>query len=322
MFLQSQTPLIFFMSIKRIYIGSIINRDLEIFEKIIKFAKVNYNIKIVNLIPHKGTKKGVFYVKYFRKKLKKYPISLIIVKLLSEDSNQIIYDALKTYAPKIPLLNSLEAVHTCESRKATFKLIEEKYKKIPIPKSYFSLKEAYLACSNGTKIIIKHDVHNAPNMPKEDRIIGIARSRDDFVKLVKDLGENELFFQEYLGKIEIVYKIYVIDRWVVSITAHSRIKHKKLTPYELVHIRVPIDKELKRRILRLGKKFGMSVFGIDYIINEDGVPKIIDINDFPSFRNIPEAISLISDYVYEFLMARQKFVGRIPMRMKTRTYMT
>ena len=309
------------MSIKKIYIGAICNRDLEIFKKIIKFVKVNYNIKIVNLIPHKGTKKGVFDVKYFRKKLKKYQLSFLIVKLHSEDSNQIIYDALKTYAPKIPLLNSLEAVHTCESRKATFKLIEEKYKKIPIPKSYYSLKEAYLACGNGAKIIIKHDVHNAPNMPKEDRIIGIARNPNDFNKLVKDFNENELFFQEYLGKIDIVYKVYVVDRWVVSITAHSRIKQKALTPYEMVHIRVPIDKELKRKILRLSKKFGMSVFGIDYIFNEDGVPYIIDINDFPSFRNIPEAISLISDYIYEFLIARQKIVGRIPMKLKSRTYM-
>ena len=309
------------MSIKKIYIGAVCNRDLEIFEKIIKFAKVNYNIKIVNLIPHKGAKKGIFDVKYFRKKLKKYPISFIIVKLLSEADNQLIYDTLKKCASKIPLLNSLKAVQTCESRKATFNLIEQKYKKIPIPKSYFSLKEAYEACAHGVKVIIKHDIHNAPNMPKEDRVIGIARNVDDFNELVKDFEEEKLFFQEYLGKIDIVYKVYVIDRWVVSITAHNRIKQRPLTPYEMVHIRVPIDKELKRKVLRLSKKFGMSVFGIDYIFNEAGNPYIVDINDFPSFRNIPEAISLICDYIYEFLMARQKIDERIPMRLKTRTFM-
>ena len=66
----------------------------------------------------------------------------------------------------------------------------------------------------------------------------------------------------------------------------------------------------------------MSIFGIDYILNQDGVPYIIDINDFPSFRNIPEATSLISDYIYEFLIARQKIVGRIQMSLKSRTYMT
>ena len=322
MLLKSQTPLIFFMSIKKIYIGSIINRDLEFFEKIVNFAKVNYNIKIVNLIPHKGNKKGIFNVKYFQKKLKKYPISLIIVKVLSQESNEIIYNALKTYAPKIPLLNSLNAVYTCESRRATFKLIEEKYKKINIPKSFFSLKEAYDACNSGTKIIIKYDIHNAPDFSKEDRIIGIARNEEEFNDLIKDFDVNNLYFQEYLGRIDIIYKVYAIDKWVVCITAHNWLRHKQLTPLELVHIRVPIDKELKRKILKLGRKFGMSIFGIDYILNQDGVPYIIDINDFPSFRNIPEATSLISDYIYEFLIARQKIVGRIPMSLKSRTYMT
>ncbi|TFG27671.1 MAG: hypothetical protein EU532_06950 [Promethearchaeota archaeon] len=310
------------MSIKKIYIGSIINRDLEFFEKIVNFAKVNYNIKIVNLIPHKGNKKGIFNVKYFQKKLKKYPISLIIVKLLSQESNQIIYNALKTYAPKIPLLNSLNAVNTCESRKATFNLIEEKYKKINIPKSFYSVKESYDASSNGTKIIIKYNIHNAPDFSKEDRIIGIARNKEEFNELIKDFDENNLFFQEYLGKIDIIYKVYVIDKWAVCITAHNWLRHKQLSPLELVHIRVPIDKELKRKILKLGRKFGMSIFGIDYILNREGVPYIIDINDFPSFRNIPEATSLIADYIYEFLIARQKIVGKIPMSVKSRTYMT
>ena len=34
------------------------------------------------------------------------------------------------------------------------------------------------------------------------------------------------------------------------------------------------------------------------VMTEDRVPYIFDINDFPSFRHIPEAISLICNYVY------------------------
>ncbi|MFX1445360.1 MAG: hypothetical protein ACFFHV_18240 [Promethearchaeota archaeon] len=308
------------MSIKRIYIGSIINRDLEFFEKIVKFTKVNYNIKIVNLLPDKGNKKGIFSVKYFQKKLKKYPLSLIIVKLLSDDSNEIIYNALKEYAPKIPLLNSLSAVKTCESRKATFKFIEEKYNKINIPKSFYSYNEVIQAFGYGAKIIIKYDIHNAPNLSKEDRIIGIASNLIELKRLTKNYDKEKLFFQEYLGKIDIIYKAYLIDHWIVSITSHNWLREKKLTPYDLVHIRVPIDKELKRKIRKLGRKFGMPVFGVDYILTKDGTPYIIDINDFPSYRYIPEATSLISDYIYEFLIARQKIIGRIPMKLKSRTY--
>jgi ribosomal protein S6--L-glutamate ligase len=68
---------------------------------------------------------------------------------------------------------------------------------------------------------------------------------------------------------------------------------------------VPIEKKLKRRILRLGRRTGMSIFGVDYILTKDGVPYIVDVNDFPSFRSIPEAVSLISDYIYNATSMQQ-----------------
>ena len=146
------------MSQKRIYVGAIVNRDLKIFNEIKKFAKVQFNIDIKNLIPKKKGKSGLadFSCKYFKKKIKKYPFSFFIVKLLSEESNEEIYEILKTHAPNIPYLNSVNAVNLCESRKDTFKLIEEKYKKIHnlhFPTSYYSIDEARNACLEGKRII-------------------------------------------------------------------------------------------------------------------------------------------------------------------------
>ncbi|MFX1304324.1 MAG: hypothetical protein ACFE9X_13295 [Promethearchaeota archaeon] len=290
--------------LSRIYIGSICNRDLEVFEKIKKFCSKNYNISIINLLK-KGS--NSFSIKYFKKQLKRYPISLIIVKIFSEESNKEIYKTIREIAPNIPLLNRTQAVEICESRTETFKFIEQRVKKLNIPKTFFSMKEAFNACSNGTKVIIKLDTHNVPNLPKNDRIIGIAQNISQFKKLVENYREDELFFQSYLGNFDIIYKIYVIDRWAVSITSHNRLQEDdNLTPLELIHIRIPIDKQLKRRILRLGRKIGMSIFGIDYILTEDGTPYIIDINDFPSFRSIPEAVSLLSDYIYNIVVMQQQ----------------
>jgi len=289
--------------LNRIYVGAICNRDLEIFKEIRDFCDKNYNVKIVNLF-----KKGPnsFNAKYLKKKLKKYPISLFIVKLFSEKENQDIYNIIRDVAPNIPWLNSFESVKVCESRAETFKLIEQKHKKLHIPKIYSSLEDAIDASVNGKEIIIKHDTHNIPNLPKNDRIIGIARNSKEFKKIIKDHQEKELFFQNYLGDFDIIYKVYVIDRWSVSITAHNRLRQKQnLSPLELIHIRVPIEKKLKRRILRLGRRTGMSIFGVDYILTKDGVPHIIDVNDFPSFRSIPEAVSLISDYIYNVISMQQ-----------------
>jgi len=290
--------------LSRIYIGSVCNRDLVVFDKIKRFCSKNYNISIINLIK-KGS--NTFSANYFKKKIKKYPISFIIVKLLTEDDNQEIYRAIKEIAPNIPLLNNMDAVKTCESRRETFRSITRKCKKLVVPQSFYSIIEVKEGYSNGTKIIIKLDKHNIPDLPKNDRIIGIAESLDDFKELTKGFKENELFFQEYLGKVDIIYKVYVIGRWLVSITSHNRLKqNENLSPLELIHIRVPIEKQLKRRILRLGRKLGLSVFGIDYILTKEGIPHIIDVNDFPSFRSIPEAVSLISDYIYNLVILQQQ----------------
>lgn len=307
------------MSNKKLYIGAICNRDLEIFEEIKRFSRINYNIKIVNFLKNGST---TFSLKYFLKKLKKHRFSLIIVKLFSEESNKKIYDALEQYAPYIPRLNSINSVRTCESRKETFKLIKSRCKKLSIPKYYYSVNAAYKAVSNGIPLIIKLDTHNIRNLSKFDRIVGIAKNPEIFLKLIKqyDVQNNILFFQEYLGKFEIVHKVYVIDNYVQTLTSQNLLRQHKLTPLELVHIRVPIEKDLKRRIKRIGRKFRMSVYGVDYIL-KDGIPYIIDINAFPSYRYIPEAVSLISDYIFRFLEARQTLT-KIPMSLKVKTYMT
>ncbi|MHA2392523.1 MAG: hypothetical protein ACXAEX_11325 [Promethearchaeota archaeon] len=299
--------------LSKIYIGAICNRDLDKFDKIKKFCNKNHNISMVNLLK-KGT--NTFSAKYLKKQLKKYPISLIIIKLLSQNSNEEIYTTLKEVAPNIPQLNDMDAVKTCESRKDTFKLIKETSKKLFVPRSFNSIRDAYMATRNGTYIVIKRDIHNIPNMPKEDRILGIAKNPDQFRELTEGFKDEELFFQEYLGKFDIIYKVYIVGRWAVSITSHNRLRQKEhLSPLELIHIRVPLDKQLKRRILRLGRKMGMSIYGIDYILSKDGVPYIVDVNDFPSFRSIPEAVSLISDYIYNVVILQQQ-VYRSPIKIK------
>ena len=217
----------------------------------------------------------------------------------------MIYNAIEKYASHIPILNSIDAVKNCESRRETFRLIQKKCKKLNIPKSFDSIIEAFEACKNDTQLIIKLDSHNIPELPKNDRIVGIAKNEADFFKLTKNLPVNKLFFQEYLGRHDILYKVYVIGQWVVCITSQNRLNEfENLTPLELIHIRVPLENRLRKRILRLGKKMGMTIYGLDYIVKSNG-DYIVDVNDFPSFRSIPEAISLISDHIYNLINIKE-----------------
>ncbi|MBY8980642.1 MAG: hypothetical protein KGD72_09640 [Candidatus Lokiarchaeota archaeon] len=289
-------------NLKRKYIGAICNRDLEVLENIKKFLIKNYNITIVNLM-----KNGLesFNAKYLEKRLKKYPISFLIVKLTTQELNEKIYRIVKKTCPEIPILNTLESVQLCESRQNTFNFIKKNYNKILTPRSFSNELEAIHASQRETPIIVKLNSHNIPDLPKNDRIIGVAKNHRELLELIKNYNGSELFFQEYLGEHDILYKIYVVGNWVVSITSHNRLQQlNKLSPLDLIHIRIPVEDPFKKRIIRLGRKFGMSVFGIDYILTEKG-PYIVDINDFPSFRSVPEGISLVSDHIYNLINTRE-----------------
>ena len=290
-------------NIKKTFVLAIVNRDLEVFSKIKKFLLTNYNIYVIDLIKNE---QKPFDIKALTKKLKKYPISFIILKLTTHKDNIMIYKALEELNLNIPILNSVNSVKTCESRKKTFQLLEKSCKKLKFPQTYFSPREAVKALSNGKQIIIKLDSHNLANLPKNDRIIGIAKNRKEFDHYIHGYKKEELFFQEYLGRYDVINKVYVIGRWIVSIISHNRLNpNYNLTPLELVHIRIPINEDFKRRIKRLGRKFGMSIFGIDYILTDHG-SYIVDINDFPSFRAIPEGISLICDHIYNLINIREQ----------------
>jgi glutathione synthase/RimK-type ligase-like ATP-grasp enzyme len=290
-------------NIKRKYVGAICNRDIEVLERIKKFLLKNYNVYVINLMKN-GPEN--FNEKYLEKRLKKYPISFFIAKLTTQKSNENIYKVIRNVSPNIPILNSLNSVQICESRTNTFELIKNSCKKIQIPLTYNTTQDAWKACQEGTNIIVKLNSHNIPGLPKNDRIIGIAKNSKELVELTQTYNESELFLQEYLGEHDIIYKVYVIGNWVVSITSHNRLQKKDLSPLELIHIRVPVEERFKRRIIRLGRKFGMSIFGLDYIMTEKG-PYIVDVNDFPSFRSIPEGVSLVSDHIYNSINMRETY---------------
>jgi glutathione synthase/RimK-type ligase-like ATP-grasp enzyme len=291
-------------TIKRKYIGAICNRDLEVLENIKKFLLKNYNIALVNLM-----KNGIesFNANYLKKRLKKYPISFLIVKLTTQQANRRIYKIIKDICPNIPILNDLKSVQICESRFDTFSKIKNDNNKINTPKLFNSKIDALQASRKGLDVIVKLDAHNIPGLPKNDRIIGVAKNSTELSKFIDNHDENSLFLQEYLGEHDILYKMYIIGNWVVSITSHNRLQKKpELSPLDLMHIRVPVEEKFKRRIMRLGRKLGMSVFGIDYILTDKG-PYIVDINDFPSFNSIPEGVSLISDHIYNVINMREMY---------------
>jgi glutathione synthase/RimK-type ligase-like ATP-grasp enzyme len=56
---------------------------------------------------------------------------------------------------------------------------------------------------------------------------------------------------------------------------------------------------------RCGEIFGLQLFGVD-CIESDGALKVIEVNDFPDYTAVPEADSLLADYVAQYAQAKRR----------------
>ncbi|MGK5627553.1 ATP-grasp domain-containing protein [Streptomyces sp. URMC 123] len=57
--------------------------------------------------------------------------------------------------------------------------------------------------------------------------------------------------------------------------------------------RVPLPAEVARIAEEIGQVFGLDLYGIDVLLGPDG-PVVVDINDFPSFRQVPDAVARVA----------------------------
>ena len=61
---------------------------------------------------------------------------------------------------------------------------------------------------------------------------------------------------------------------------------------------IVVSPQLRALALEVGQLFGLDIYGLD-IVETDKGPMVVDINDFPSFGNVPEAEKLIATCVIE-----------------------
>ncbi len=109
---------------------------------------------------------------------------------------------------------------------------------------------------------------------------------------------NKSFFlaQSYLENSGFDIKLYVTGTKVYGVA-----KRSPLHPEVKVEKRlIPLSSELRQLALHVGKIFGLDIYGLDVGEAVNG-PVIVDINDFPSFRQVPRAVTLISAHILEIV---------------------
>ncbi len=89
-------------------------------------------------------------------------------------------------------------------------------------------------------------------------------------------------------------KLYVAGEQVFAVAKRSPL-HPDISVEKRL---IPLTSELRHLALTIGQLFGLDIYGLDIVETAHG-PMIVDVNDFPSFGNIPEAEKLLANCVLE-----------------------
>jgi ribosomal protein S6--L-glutamate ligase len=120
---------------------------------------------------------------------------------------------------------------------------------------------------------------------------------------LKIVEANTGFFlaQRYVENSGYDIKLYVVGAEVFAVA-----KRSPLHPDVKVEKRlVPVSLELRNLALHVGELFGLDIYGLDVVETTHG-PMVVDINDFPSFGHVPNAISLVSSHIEHIAVRRNE----------------
>ena len=112
---------------------------------------------------------------------------------------------------------------------------------------------------------------------------------------------NARFFlaQQYVENNGFDIKLYVVGAEVFAVAKRSPL-HPEVEVKKRI---IPVTTELRNLALNVGKIFKLDIYGLDVVETPRG-PVVVDINDFPSFGQVPHAIRLVSSHIEQIAMNR------------------
>ncbi len=213
------------------------------------------------------------------------------------DLTQEKYDAyvLKTVSdgPGLSLLEAAEAAgiptinHSRSIRLVRDKAVATAYAYgLPIPLTYFAVHSELLKQipTEHYPLVVK------PNNGSSCRDLFLLDSPADLAtwRLVETTARFFLA-QHYVENRGLDSKLYVAGTEAFAVAKRSPLHPEVRVDKRLL----PPTLELRNLALRVGRLFDLDIYGLDVVETRDG-PMVVDINDFPSFRRVPHAVSLVS----------------------------
>ena len=220
-----------------------------------------------------------------------------ILKTVSDGPGLSILEAAE--AAGIPTINNSRAIRRVRDKAVATAFAHRSG--LPIPPTYFVanphlLEQVPLAYyplvikpTNGSSC---RDIYRV-DTPADLEMLHMAGSKNSF-----------FLAQRYVENPGFDVKLYVAGKEVYAVA-----KRSPLHPNVKVRKRlIPVTPVLRTLALQVGQIFGLDVYGLDVVETAQGLV-IVDINDFPSFGHVPEAVTLVSTYILQ--VARRAQLQRI-----------
>lgn len=160
---------------------------------------------------------------------------------------------------------------------------------IPVPQTYFMSHPHLLSQIAETEypLVVK------PTNGSSCRDIYRVDSFADLTTLNIAEAERRFFLaQHYHENTGFDIKLYVVGTEVYGVAKRSPL-HPEI---EVEKHSIAVSPELRALALRVGDIFGLDIYGLDIVETAQG-PVIVDINDFPSFGQVPQAIQLVATHI-------------------------
>ncbi|MFJ6718279.1 RimK family alpha-L-glutamate ligase [Streptomyces sp. NPDC091259] len=173
---------------------------------------------------------------------------------------------------------------------------------LPLPPTYAVARPELLAEIPASEypLVVK------PSDGSSGRAVHLVASPDRLAALLPRLaGEGMLIAQPYVPNSGTDIKVYCVGGELFATERCSPL-HPDRSVRER---RVPLPAEVAAIAAQVGVVYGLDLYGLDVLLGPDG-PVVVDVNDFPSFRQVPEAASRVARAVLD--LARGGGVGPCP----------
>ncbi|WP_405604199.1 hypothetical protein OG741_34330 [Streptomyces sp. NBC_01410] len=157
---------------------------------------------------------------------------------------------------------------------------------LPLPPTYAAARPQLLAEIPASQypLVVK------PADGSSGRAVYLVPSPDRLAAMVPELaGEGMLIAQPYVTNSGIDVKVYCVGGELYATERRSPLHPDRSVPER----RVPLSAEVAAIAARVGAVYGLDLYGVDVVLGPDG-PVIVDVNDFPSFRQVPDAAARVA----------------------------